>query len=81
MKNIDYIGLGYDIILGNPHNTLHDPGFQQKVMVLSYTMVGRICIIIFLKAFNFFTSIFILVLSPFKAATYFLGRGRGLRKI
>ena len=26
--NIDYIGLGYDVLTGNPHNNLFDPGYK-----------------------------------------------------
>ncbi len=26
LTNIDYLGTGYDIITGNPHNHLYDPG-------------------------------------------------------
>ena len=26
LTNIDYVGLGYDVLIGNPHNDLYDPG-------------------------------------------------------
>ena len=26
LSNIDYIGLGYDVLVGNPHSDLYDPG-------------------------------------------------------
>ena len=39
LTNIDYIGLGYDALKGNPHSDLYDPGFQQAVMELTYEKV------------------------------------------
>jgi len=35
--NIDYLGIGYDAIQGNPHNDLEDPGFKQSIFPLEYT--------------------------------------------
>ena len=35
--NIDYLGIGYDAIQGNPHSDLEDPGFKQSVFPLEYT--------------------------------------------
>ncbi len=26
LTNIDYVGIGYDVLTGNPHNHLYDPG-------------------------------------------------------
>jgi hypothetical protein len=37
LTNIDYLGLGYDAIYGNPHSDLHDPGFREAVFRLDYT--------------------------------------------
>jgi hypothetical protein len=41
LTNIDYIGLGYDVIIGNPHSDLYDRGFKQSVMELTYQQVRR----------------------------------------
>jgi len=35
--NIDYLGIGYDAIQGNPRSNLGDPGFRQSVFPLEYT--------------------------------------------
>jgi len=35
--NIDYLGIGYDAIQGNPQNDLEDPGFKQSIFPLEYT--------------------------------------------
>ena len=35
--NIDYLGIGYDAIQGNPHSDLEDPGFKQSIFPLEYT--------------------------------------------
>jgi len=35
--NIDYLGIGYDAIQGNPQSDLEDPGFKQSVFPLEYT--------------------------------------------
>lgn len=35
--NIDYLGIGYDAIQGNPQSDLEDPGFKQSVFPLDYT--------------------------------------------
>jgi len=34
--NIDYLGIGYDALQGNPHSDLEDPGFRQKIFPLEY---------------------------------------------
>jgi hypothetical protein len=39
MPNIDYIGFGYNVLKGNPHNNLNDPGFQKSIMKFTY---GRV---------------------------------------
>jgi len=36
LTNIDYLGLGYDAIFGNPHSDLSDPGFRDAVFRLDY---------------------------------------------
>ena len=36
LTNIDYIGTGYDLVAGNPHSNLHDPGFKRSVIDLTY---------------------------------------------
>ena len=38
VTNIDYLGLGYDVIHGNPHNDLYDPGFRDSVFQLDYSL-------------------------------------------
>jgi hypothetical protein len=40
LNNIDYAGVGYDILVGNPHSDLYDPGFKQAVFQLSYDTVS-----------------------------------------
>ena len=35
--NIDYLGIGYDAIQGNPQSQLEDPGFRQSIFPLEYT--------------------------------------------
>ena len=35
--NIDYLGIGYDAIQGNPQSDLEDPGFKQSIFPLEYT--------------------------------------------
>ncbi len=37
--NIDNLGMGYNILLGNPHNDLYDPGFTISVVELTYNEV------------------------------------------
>jgi len=37
LLNIDYLGIGYDAIQGNPHSDLEDPGFKQSIFPLEYT--------------------------------------------
>ena len=39
LTNIDNVGLGYDILLGNPHNDLQDPGFRENIFQLTYDQV------------------------------------------
>jgi hypothetical protein len=39
LTNIDYLGMGYDALLGDPHADLKDPGFKYPVASLSYSMV------------------------------------------
>ena len=39
LTNIDYIGLGYDAVQGNPHDDLRDPGFREAIMKLTYNEV------------------------------------------
>ena len=36
LKNIDYLGRGYDAVVGNPHSHSYDPGFQFAVFNLTY---------------------------------------------
>jgi hypothetical protein len=36
LVNVDFLGLGYDVIFGNPHSDGNDPGFRQQIMSLSY---------------------------------------------
>ena len=36
LLNIDYLGIGYDAIQGNPQNDLEDPGFKQSIFPLEY---------------------------------------------
>jgi len=36
--NIDYLGVGYDAIQGNPQNDIEDPGFKQSIFPLEYSM-------------------------------------------
>ena len=38
--NIDYLGRGYDIFMGNPQTESVDPGFRQAVVDLTYTVVS-----------------------------------------
>ena len=42
LTNIDYIGLGYDAVQGNPHDDLRDPGFREAIMKLTYIEVGTL---------------------------------------
>ena len=35
--NIDYLGIGYDAVQGNPQSDLEDPGFKQSIFPLEYT--------------------------------------------
>ena len=37
LLNIDYLGIGYDAIQGNPQSDLEDPGFKQSIFPLEYT--------------------------------------------
>ena len=37
LLNIDYLGIGYDAIQGNPQTDLEDPGFKQSIFPLEYT--------------------------------------------
>ena len=43
VTNIDYLGSGYDILIGNPYNNLFDPGFRGEVLELAYTQVKDFC--------------------------------------
>ena len=36
LTNVDFLGLGYDAVYGNPHFDLHDPGFRDAVFKLQY---------------------------------------------
>jgi hypothetical protein len=36
LTNIDFLGNGYDVIIGNPQNDLYDHGFRQSVFNLTY---------------------------------------------
>jgi hypothetical protein len=46
LTNIDYIGLGYDAVLGNPHSDLYDPGFKHAVLELTYNKVELMTLLI-----------------------------------
>jgi len=35
--NLDFLGIGYDAIQGNPQNDLEDPGFKHPVFLMEYT--------------------------------------------
>jgi len=35
--NIDFLGIGYDAIQGNPQNDVIDPGFKNTIFLLEYT--------------------------------------------
>ena len=37
LANIDYLGTGYDIISGNPHNHLYDPGKINLLNLANYS--------------------------------------------
>ena len=38
LTNIDFLGTGYDVLLGNPRSRTRDPGFKtKKVLSLDYT--------------------------------------------
>lgn len=37
LPNIDFLGNGYDIIKGNPHTDLIDPGFRQQMFTFDYS--------------------------------------------
>ena len=38
LPNIDFLGAGYDVFLGNPRSRSRDPGFRtNKVLALSYS--------------------------------------------
>lgn len=37
LTNIDYLGIGYDAIQGNPQSDLEDPGFKQSIFPLEYS--------------------------------------------
>jgi hypothetical protein len=39
VTNLDYIGFGYNIMKGNPHETHFDPGFTQPILNLTYEEV------------------------------------------
>ena len=36
LKNIDYLGRGYDAVVGNPHSDTYDPGFLFAIFNLTY---------------------------------------------
>jgi hypothetical protein len=38
LPSIDYISYGYNIISGNPHASLFDPGFSQAIFQLNYNL-------------------------------------------
>ena len=42
VTNIDFLGSGYDVFIGNPHSDLFDPGFRGEVLELSYTEVWNL---------------------------------------
>jgi len=44
LVNIDFIGRGYDIFLGNPQADIVDPGFRQAVMDITYINVSLLCV-------------------------------------
>jgi len=37
LLNIDYLGIGYDALRGNPQSDSSDPGFKTSVFPLTYT--------------------------------------------
>jgi len=37
LMNVDYLGIGYDALQGNPQSDLEDPGFRQAIFPLEYT--------------------------------------------
>ena len=41
LVNIDYLGTGYDVIVGDPHANEIDPGFRLSVVQLSYNVVSQ----------------------------------------
>ena len=40
IPNVDFLGSGYDIFIGNPYNNLFDPGFRGEVLALTYSQVA-----------------------------------------
>ena len=40
IPNVDFLGSGYDIFIGNPYNKLFDPGFRGEVLALTYNQVN-----------------------------------------
>jgi hypothetical protein len=36
IPNIDFLGAGYDVFLGNPRSKSRDPGFRGEILALSY---------------------------------------------
>jgi hypothetical protein len=56
LTNIDYIGIGYDVIMGNPHST-EDPGFKQPVFELTYNAVSDSYIYIHIFSLIFISAI------------------------
>ena len=41
MVSIDFIGLGYDVVKGNPHSNLYDPGFRRAVVEITYNKESK----------------------------------------
>jgi hypothetical protein len=39
LQNIDYLGMGYDVLKGDPHADLKDPGFRLPAVKLTYDLV------------------------------------------
>ena len=37
LTNVDFLGLGYDIFVGNPHKDIFDEGFRSAVIQLTYS--------------------------------------------
>ena len=56
LANIDYLGTGYDIIFGNPHNHLYDPG-KIKLLNESLFLGFLIWVFFFFYAQKYFSDI------------------------